>query len=228
MARNRLALGAIALTICVPAAAWAGQFQKDPAIDAKGKGLEFKQRQAIDLIGVDLTKTRYVAKIIVRFKGDFERHMRTRKFAAAKAQVRLGPTTITSSGAGRRAKTTIRRGQGVTAAVVRKGRELTFWVGGIDGYELDTVVARSFQGAPARGAADSVKMDVDSTPYKLVSDCDRIRKIADLLADQADKPVGGSGKAAAEARKENSSLGALASSTTTWLDAPPCKDDESG
>src|SRR4051794_34308749 len=112
---RRFIVAVVVAVALVPAAAWAGQFQKDSAIDANVKGLEPVQRQALDIIGVDVTKTRYVSKIIVRFKGDFEQHMRDRKFAAAGAQLRLGlggpgavvakAATVTSVGAGKRMKT---------------------------------------------------------------------------------------------------------------------------
>lgn len=231
--RNRSIVGAVALVALVPAAAWAGQFQKDSAIDAKVEDLTPVQRQALDIIGVDVTKTRYVAKIVVRFKGDFQRHMRDRKFAASGALVRLsfkGPgaaaaerMTITSVGAGKRMKTLGKRG---ILAAVREGRELTFWVGGIDAYGLDTVEARSFQGPPAHGAADTAVMEVTPNEYKRISDCDRILKIANILSEQVhvlgvESPA--NTKARAEARKQRKALKRLSVRSKKFLDKAPCK-----
>jgi hypothetical protein len=240
LARKRSIVAAVALAAFVPAAAWAGQFQKDSAIDAKVKDLTPVQRQALDIIGIDVTKTRYVAKIIVRFKGDFQRHMRDRKFVASGALVRLsfnGPgaagakgMTITSVGAGKQMKTVVGPGKGGPLAAVRDGRELTFWVGGIDAYGLDTVEARSFQGPPAHGAADTAVMEVTPNDYKLVSDCDRIQKIANILGDQVhvlgvESPA--NTKARAEARKQRKALKRLSARSKKFLDAAPCKGNQS-
>lgn len=235
---NRLAVLALTAVALLPAAAWAGQFQKDSSIDAKVTDLEPVQRQALDIIGVDVTKTRYVAKIIVRFKGDFERHMRDRKFVAAGAQVHLGlggpgavtsaASTVTSVGAGKDMKTKVALGKGARVAAVRQGRELTLWIAGIDAYRLDTVEARSFQGPPAHGIADKAFMQVTPTPYKLVTDCDRIRKIANILTDQASAlQAKQSEKAAAETRKERRALRSLARRSKHFLGAAPCKGNES-
>jgi hypothetical protein len=168
--------------------------------------------------------------------------MRDRKFVASGALVRLsfnGPgaagakgMTITSVGAGKQMKTVVGPGKGGPLAAVRDGRELTFWVGGIDAYRLDTVEARSFQGPPAHGAADTAVMQVTPNDYKLVSDCDRIRKITNILDDHVkvlgDKPAGvGNAKAIAEARKQRNALKRLSARSKKFLDAAPCKGNQS-
>lgn len=206
-----LLLVACAGIASLPAAASAGEFKRDAASDVKVRGLTGPQEKALDIIGVDVTKTQYLAKIIVRFKGNFEKQMRSRKLKQAGTLIRLKlegtrkRTTIASVGSGKRMKTIGGLGKGGPFAAVREGREVIFYVAGINAYKLQAVDARSFQGAKRgkrkarssaseiaeelngllkRAESDVVHAAITDTELKTGADCDRLDRLVGLLDNE--------------------------------------------
>ena len=189
-----LRLRALALlTACIAAAlavsASAGEFKRDRAGDVTARGLAPPQRAALDIIGVDLTKTRFLTRVIVRFKGNFERQARTQKLRNAGVLARLSfkdgteRTTVASIRSG-----TIGAGAGGPEGTIRNGREIALWVAGVDGNRIAKVEARSFRGRGASAEALLRLPKADEMSFRpkrpgetLVADCERIRKIAGSL-----------------------------------------------
>lgn len=186
-----LALLSAAVVAALPASAAAGEFSRDRAGDVKARGLTPKQRAALDIIGVDLTKTRFLTRVVVRFKRNPNR---------AGVLIRLSfddgteRTTVASAGN----NPTIGAGAGGPGGTIRKGREVALWVAGVDGNQLARVEARSFRGGAARGSAwDNAQDEVDALlrlpksdakalrprlpGESLVADCERIQKMAGSL-----------------------------------------------
>jgi hypothetical protein len=216
-ARTRLLALLVALVAAaIPALASAGEFKRDRAGDAKAKGLSPKQRRALDIIGVDLTKTRFLTKVVVRFKA---RPKGTGVLVRLSFDDGTARTTVASTG-----RRTIGAGAGGPGGTIRSGREVALWVAGIDGNRISRVEARSFRSSAARTSAwDNPEDEVTAllqlpkaderafTPRRpgqsLVADCERIQKMARSLDNSGPPDV----QDVAEAAKQ-------------YLAQPPCSD----
>jgi hypothetical protein len=149
-----LALLTAVVSAALPAGASAGEFRRDRAGDVKASRLSPPQRKALDIIGVDLTKTTFLTRVVVRFKGNFERQMRSPKLRSAGVLVRLSfkdgteRTTVASIRSG-----TVGAGAGGPGGTIRNAREAALWVAGFNGNAISKVEARSFRGGASRAAA---------------------------------------------------------------------------
>jgi hypothetical protein len=221
-----LALLIAVVAAALPASAAAGEFSRDRAGDVKVRGLAPPQRAALDIIGVDLTKTRFLTRVVVRFKGNFARQVRTPRLRRAGVLIRLSfkdgtaRTTVASAGT----SPTIGAGAGGPGGTIRNGREVAVWVAGVDGNQLARVDARSFRGGSARGSAwDNAEDGVNALlqlpkadekafrprrpPESLVADCERIRKMARSLERTGPPDVRD-----------------VAEAATEYLAQPPCSE----
>ena len=186
-----LALLAALAVAALPAIAAAGEFSRDRAGDVKARGLAPPQRAALDIIGLDLTKTRFLTRVVVRFKRKPER---TGVLVRLSFDDGTERTTVASAGS----SPTIGAGAGGPGGTIRSGREVALWVAGIDGNQIARVEARSVRRRSARGsawenAADDVNAllrlpKVDEKSFRprrpgesLVADCERIQKLARSL-----------------------------------------------
>ena len=134
-----LALLAALAAAALPAIAAAGEFSRDRAGDVRARGLAPPQRAALDIIGLDLTKTRFLTRVVVRFKRTPNRTGVLIRLSFDNGAER---TTVASVGT----SPTIGAGAGGPGGTIRKGREVAVWVAGIDGNQLARVEARSFRG----------------------------------------------------------------------------------
>jgi hypothetical protein len=198
-----VALLTLLVALAVAANSFAGEFKRDVAADVRVSGLKGAQKKALDIIGIDVTKSMYLTKVIVRFRGNLEREIRRPKLRKAGALVRLtlqgspDRTLVGSIGAGRRHRV-VGAGPGGPGASIQKGREVHLWVAGLDSNKLANVEARSFQGATARKSAwgnpdsdatrllrlpraDAVAFAPTRPGESLSADCERIKKMADDL-----------------------------------------------
>jgi hypothetical protein len=196
----------------LPASAPAGEFKRDPVADVRVPGLKGAQKKALDIIGIDVTKTMFLSRVIVRFKGNFEREMRSPRLRKAGVLVRLivdgatDRTVIASIGSGRGHRV-VGAGPGGPGASIRVGREVHLWVGGLGGNKLAKVEARSFEGVTARKSAwtnpetqatrllrlpkaDQMAFAPTRPGESQTADCERIKKIANDLERTASSEPG--------------------------------------
>jgi hypothetical protein len=230
-ARASLLILVILCLTALSASASAGEFKRDAAADVRVPGLKGAPKKALDIIGIDVTKTMFVTRVILRFKGNFERQMRNARLRKAGALVRLtlqgsaDRTVVASIGSGRGHRV-VGAGAGGPGASTRKGREVHLWVAGLDGNKLAKVEARSFQGAAARKSAwknaegEAARLlrlrkadEAASAPARpgesQTSDCERIRKIANDLEGTAPSQPG---------------VRDVVDETKAFLARPPCSE----
>lgn len=220
--RTRTSLAGLILTLLIGVAAWAlpstasATFKRDKAADVRAPGLKGAQKKALDIIGIDYTKTLFVNRIIVRFRGNFERQMRTRAMRNAGALIRLTTSARQKTTVGTVGSRRARRDAGAPGgpfAVVRNGREVVFWTAALNGYAVTNIEARSFHGrrrgrasqneSPAtmlrrilkKAAADTATFRQGKGPNPRINvNCARIRELIAALESyiqdaEADDPV---------------------------------------
>lgn len=210
-----------AALLALPASAVAGPFKADKAGDARAPGLKGAQRKALDLTGIELTRTAGLARVDLTFKGNFAKAMRSRRLKGGGAAIRLtgsmGTVRVASIGLGATARTVGTPSSPGKYASLRTGRKLTFWIADIDGYAIRRIQARTF--LPARLARSRASQKsaieqvfdqyiVDSgllnlfagSPENIAVNCRRLEQLVNDLREAASNPNLGS-RARAEFQK---------------------------
>lgn len=189
------AILACALCLLPPSAALASSTAKvDRKGDAGAKGLGASGR-ALDILRVDAVASSQALQVTVALRGDFERAMRARGMRRAAALIvlrrrnRKRALVVGTVGSGRARETLASVGKGPGAAVVRRGRKLSFYVDDIDARRLRSVRVKTL--APPRSA----RARAGATPVRT-----RLRRLVRRrAADVASVKIDAGGSACAQA-----------------------------
>lgn len=211
------ATAACSLALVVPSIATAAETAKrDRSGDVEAVAPRPAAR-ALDIVEIRTRASSLGIAVSVELRGNFERVMRARRMRGAAAAIVLRrrrgkPRVVATVGSGRRRKTLASIGRGREAAVVRRGRVLTFYVDRLDAGKLRGVTVKTFAPPRRRGSAavtptakrlrklmkrvaadaGAVKLDAGGSP------CPQIDDLSAVLSDQiegieadADKARGG-------------------------------------
>lgn len=196
---------ACSLGLLAPSAAPAAEtVKRDRSADVEAIGLG-RLARALDIVEIRTRASSLGLAVSVELRGNFERAMRARRMRDAAAAIVLRrrrgkPRVVATIGSGRRRKTLASIGRGREAAVVRRGRVLTFYVDRLDARRLRGVTVKTFAPPRRRGSAAVTptgerlrklmkRPAADASAVKLRaggSPCPQIDDVSAGLSDQID------------------------------------------
>lgn len=218
------ALGALA-TVTVAAgvvlmAAYAGTITGRDQGAARGKGLTQKERNALDIVSVKVTGVEPLGVMVTAtFKGNVEQALGRGHLADAIVALILRPkdpklafSGVATFGAGA-IGVTARKSRSKDVGVVRKGRTITFFVGGAGFANVGKVDVKAFAKAPTARAirtvqADKPRQDISPDLWEQIGKA--------IAADEASLPAPTAATSCGELENMAQALDKLLASARGW------------